>query len=84
MKFDFNKLKEMNELDFDQVAIWPFEIKTVLALFVVIVAGVGGYYALVKSKVRLNSAIKPSIASQSIWKPMKNNSPEFSKTFHRC
>jgi type IV pilus assembly protein PilO len=51
MKFDFNKLKEMNELDFDQVAIWPFEIKTVLALFVVIVAGVGGYYALVKSKL---------------------------------
>ena len=51
MKFDFNKLKEINDLDFEQVAIWPFEIKTVVALFVVILAAVGGYYTLVKSKL---------------------------------
>ncbi|MFT5312022.1 MAG: type IV pilus assembly protein PilO [Paraglaciecola sp.] len=51
MKFDFSKLKEINDLDFEQVAIWPFEIKTVVALFVVILAGAGGYYTLVKSKL---------------------------------
>ena len=51
MKFDFNKLTEINDLDFDQVATWPFEIKTVVALFVFILAGVGGYYTLVKSKL---------------------------------
>ncbi|MGK0371176.1 MAG: type IV pilus assembly protein PilO, partial [Glaciecola sp.] len=25
MKFDINKLKEINDLDFEQVAIWPKE-----------------------------------------------------------
>ncbi|MFT6898441.1 MAG: type IV pilus assembly protein PilO [Paraglaciecola sp.] len=51
MKFDFNKLKEVNDLDFEQVAIWPFEIKSIVALFVVIIALVGGYYGLVKDKL---------------------------------
>ena len=27
MAFDFSKLKELNELEFDQVAIWPKEIR---------------------------------------------------------
>lgn len=53
MKFDFNKLKELNELDFDQVAIWPFEVKTIVALFVAILALIGGYYTLVKDKLPL-------------------------------
>jgi type IV pilus assembly protein PilO len=56
MKFDFNKLKEINELDFDQVAIWPFEIKTVVAVFIVIISLVGGYYGLVKSKLPILEA----------------------------
>ncbi|GAC34026.1 type IV pilus inner membrane component PilO [Paraglaciecola polaris] len=53
MKFDFNKLKELNELDFDQVAIWPFEVKTIVTLFVAILALIGGYYTLVKDKLPL-------------------------------
>jgi type IV pilus assembly protein PilO len=51
MKFDFNKLKEINDLDFEQVAIWPFEVKTVVALFVAILSLVGGYYLVVKDKL---------------------------------
>jgi type IV pilus assembly protein PilO len=51
MKFDFNKLKEINDLDFEQVAIWPFEIKSIVGLFVAIIALVGGYYGLVKDKL---------------------------------
>ncbi|MFT2091928.1 type 4a pilus biogenesis protein PilO [Paraglaciecola sp. 2405UD69-4] len=53
MKFDFNKLREINDLDFEQVAVWPFEVKTVVALFVIILSLVGGYYGLVKSKLPL-------------------------------
>ena len=51
MKFDVSKLKEINELDFEQVAVWPFEVKTVVAVFVAIIGLVGGYYGLVKSKL---------------------------------
>lgn len=51
MKFDFNKLKEMNDLDFEQVANWPFEVKTVVAVFVAVLVAVGGYYALISSKL---------------------------------
>lgn len=51
MKFDFNKLKEINDLEFDQVASWPFEIKTVMAIFVAIVVAAVGYYGLVDSKL---------------------------------
>jgi type IV pilus assembly protein PilO len=51
MKFDVSKLKEINELDFEQVAVWPFEVKTVVAVFVAIIGLVGGYYALVQSKL---------------------------------
>lgn len=51
MKFDFSKLKQMNELDFEQVANWPFEVKTVVAVFVGILVAVGGYYFLISSKL---------------------------------
>ncbi|WP_166424371.1 type 4a pilus biogenesis protein PilO [Paraglaciecola sp. 20A4] len=53
MKFDFSKLKELNELDFDQLATWPFEVKTVVALFVAVITLIGGYYTLVKDKLPL-------------------------------
>jgi type IV pilus assembly protein PilO len=56
MKFDVNKLKEINDLDFEQVAVWPFEVKTVVAIFVTIIGLVGGYYGLVKSKLPLLEA----------------------------
>jgi type IV pilus assembly protein PilO len=51
MKFDFNKLKEINDLDFEQVAIWPFEVKSLVAVFVVIIGLLGGYYFLIKDKL---------------------------------
>jgi len=51
MKFDFNKLKDINDLDFEQVATWPFEVKSLVAVFVVVIGLVGGYYFLVKDKL---------------------------------
>ncbi|WP_088331351.1 type 4a pilus biogenesis protein PilO [Lacimicrobium sp. SS2-24] len=51
MKFDFNKLKEMNDLDFEQVAIWPFEVKFVVGLVIAILTGVLGFYLLVNDKL---------------------------------
>ncbi|NVK56331.1 MAG: type 4a pilus biogenesis protein PilO [Alteromonadaceae bacterium] len=36
-KFDVAKLKEINDLDFEQIAIWPFEVKVVIALFLALV-----------------------------------------------
>jgi len=51
MAFDFSKLKEINDLDFEQVAIWPKEIKTVVAIFCVAVVGAICYYAIVSSKL---------------------------------
>ncbi|MBU3020803.1 type 4a pilus biogenesis protein PilO [Aestuariibacter sp. A3R04] len=51
MSFDVHKLKELNELDFDQVAIWSKEVKIVVALFVMIVVGALGYWFIVKPKL---------------------------------
>lgn len=51
MKFDFAKLKEMNDLDFEQIAYWPFEVKTVFALMVCLMVGGGAFYFLVKDKL---------------------------------
>lgn len=51
MKFDVNKLKEINDLDFEQIATWPFEVKSLVALFVVVFGLLGGYYFLLKDKL---------------------------------
>jgi len=51
MKFDVNKLKEINDLDFEQVATWPFEVKSLVATFVVVIGLISGYYFLVKDKL---------------------------------
>lgn len=51
MKFDINKLKEINDLDFEQVAIWPFEVKSLVAVLVVVIGLVSGYFFLVKDKL---------------------------------
>ncbi|WP_018982514.1 type IV pilus inner membrane component PilO [Salinimonas chungwhensis] len=56
MKFDVNKLKELNELDFEQVAIWPKEIKLVVALFVAIVVALLSYWFVVKPKLPILEA----------------------------
>ena len=51
MKFDFAKLKEMRELDFEQVAYWPFEVKVVVALVEAIILMVLCYYLIVADKL---------------------------------
>lgn len=51
MKFDVSRLKEMNELDFEQVAIWPFEIKVVVATVVALLTGVLSYYLIISAKL---------------------------------
>lgn len=51
MKFDFAKLKEMNDLDFEQIAIWPFEVKVVVGLVVFILSGILTFYLLVNEKL---------------------------------
>ncbi len=51
MKFDVQKLKELNELDFEQVHVWPFEIKMVVGVLFAIIVAVGGYYLIISSKI---------------------------------
>ncbi len=51
MKFDVAKLKELNELDFEQVAIWPHEVKIVVGAFVAILVGALSYYLLISPKL---------------------------------
>jgi type IV pilus assembly protein PilO len=58
MKFDINNLKNLNELDFEQVAIWPFEVKTLVALLVAICVGFVGYYLLVKDQLPILDSAK--------------------------
>ena len=58
MKFDVEKLKELNELDFEQVAIWPFEIKAVVAAFVAILIAGLSYWFIIKPKLPVLDAAK--------------------------
>ncbi|GGW78877.1 type 4a pilus biogenesis protein PilO [Alteromonas halophila] len=51
MKFDVAKLKELNELDFEQVAVWPHEVKIVVGAFVAILVGALSYYFIVSPKL---------------------------------
>ncbi|MDM7861622.1 type 4a pilus biogenesis protein PilO [Alteromonas sp. ASW11-36] len=51
MKFDVAKLKEMNELDFENVALWPFEIKTVVAAVLAIIVGILSYHLIISAKL---------------------------------
>lgn len=51
MKFDVAKLKELNELDFEQVAIWPHEVKLVVGAFVAVLVGALSYYFLISPKL---------------------------------
>ena len=53
MNFDFNKLKEINELDFEQVAIWPREIKIVVGIVCALIVSGVCYYAIISSKLPL-------------------------------
>ncbi|MEC7468762.1 MAG: type 4a pilus biogenesis protein PilO [Pseudomonadota bacterium] len=56
MKFDVSRLKEMNDLDFEQVAVWPFEIKVVVSLFVAVVICGISYFAIISPKLPLLDA----------------------------
>jgi len=56
MKFDFSKLKEINELDFEQVAIWPKEIKFVVAAFCTLLVGGLCYYGIISNKIPMLDA----------------------------
>jgi type IV pilus assembly protein PilO len=60
MAFDFSKLKEINDLDFEQVAIWPKEIKTVVAIFCIVVVSAICYYTIISSKLPQLDAAKKS------------------------
>ena len=56
MKFDVSKLKELNELDFEQIAIWPNEVRIVVAAFVAILVGALSYYMLISPKLPIKDA----------------------------
>ena len=56
MKFDVSKLKELNELDFEQIALWPKEVRIVVALFVAILVGALSYYFIVSPKLPILDA----------------------------
>ena len=43
--------KEMNELDFENLAVWPFEIKTVVALVLAVIVGVLSYHLIISAKL---------------------------------
>lgn len=58
MQFDINKLKEINDLDFEQVAIWPKEIKLVVGIVCAIIVGAICYYAIISSKLPLLDTAK--------------------------
>ncbi|MDC8832121.1 type 4a pilus biogenesis protein PilO [Alteromonas gilva] len=50
-KFDVAKLKEINDLDFEQIAIWPFEVKIVIAFFIILVVSGISYSSIVSPKL---------------------------------
>ena len=56
MKFDVSKLKELNELDFEQMAIWPHEVRIVVAAFLAILVGAISYYTLISPKLPIMDA----------------------------
>jgi type IV pilus assembly protein PilO len=58
MKFDVSKLKELNELDFEQIAIWPHEVRIVVAAFVAIAIGALSYYLLISPKLPILDTAK--------------------------
>ncbi|NDV92115.1 type 4a pilus biogenesis protein PilO [Alteromonas sp. 345S023] len=58
MAFDFSKLKELNELDIEQVAIWPKEIRIVVTTFVAVLVGALSYYLIVSPKLPILDAVE--------------------------
>ena len=58
MKFNIHKLKEINDLDFEQVAIWPKEVKLVVGFVCAAIVGGISYYAIISSKLPMLDAAK--------------------------
>lgn len=58
MKFDVFCLKEMNDLDFEQVVVWLFEIKVVVLLFVVVVICGISYFVIISFKLFLFDVVE--------------------------
>ncbi len=63
MKFDTAKLRMLNELDFEQIAIWPKEIKLVVAMFVAIMVSGLSYYFIINPKLPVMDAAKQEEAT---------------------
>jgi type IV pilus assembly protein PilO len=53
MKFDVAQLKQLNELDFEQIAIWPHEVKWVVAIVTALFSLGLGWFLLVSPKLPL-------------------------------
>ena len=53
MKFDVTQLKQLNELDFEQVATWPHEVKWVVAIVTALFSLGLGWFLLVSPKLPL-------------------------------
>ena len=53
MKFDVAQLKQLNELDFEQVATWPHEVKCVVAIVTALFSLGLGWFLLVSPKLPL-------------------------------
>lgn len=51
MKFDIEKLKDLNELDFERISVWPREVKIVVNAFIAIAVAALSYYLLVQPKL---------------------------------
>ena len=51
MNFDFQQLKKLNQLDFDQVHRWPREIRIVVAIIVALFVIILGNYLLIAPKL---------------------------------
>ncbi len=58
MKFDVAQLKTLNELDFEQIAIWPKEVKIVVTAFVAIVVAALSYYFLISPKLPILDTVE--------------------------
>ena len=63
MKFDTAKLRMLNELDFEQIAIWPKEIKLVVAIFVAIMVSGLSYYFMINPKLPVMDTAKQEEAT---------------------
>ncbi len=51
MKFEISKLSALGELDVELIAIWPSEVRIVVAMLVALISGAIGYFILINPKL---------------------------------